>query len=68
MQTFLFRLKFEGEKLITLGVVIHQNEEENFLNRRVKSELNKMFRDVTGVWREMRYAEELRQSQLGPCS
>ena len=63
MQTFLFRLKFEGEKLITLGVGLHQNEEENFLNRRVKSELNKMFRDVTGVWREMRYAEELRQSQ-----
>ena len=38
MQTFLFRLKFEGEKL---GVGLHQNEEETFLNRIVKSELNK---------------------------
>ena len=41
MQTFLFRLKFEGERLITLGIVLHQNEEENFLNRIVQSGLNK---------------------------
>ena len=41
MQTFLFRFKFEREKLITLGVGLHQNEEDNFLNRIVKSELNK---------------------------
>ena len=41
VQTFLFRFKFEGEKLITLGVGLYQNEDENFLNRIVKSELNK---------------------------
>ena len=41
VQTFLFRFKFEDEKLITLGVGLHQNEEDNFLNRIVKSELNK---------------------------
>ena len=41
MQTFLFRFTFESEKLITLGVCLHQNEEENFFNRIVKSELNK---------------------------
>ena len=40
VQTFLFRFKFEGEKLITLGVGSHQNEEEDFLNRIVKSEPN----------------------------
>ena len=43
IQTFLFRFKFEGEKLITLGVGLHQNdyEEDNFLKYRiiVKSEL-----------------------------
>ena len=43
MQTFLFRFKFEGEKLITLEVGLHQiNEEDNFFNRIVKSELNKI--------------------------
>ena len=42
MQTFLFRFKFESKKLITLGVRLHQNEEENFFNRIVKSELNKI--------------------------
>ena len=45
MQTFLFRFKFESEKLITLGVLgvhLHQNEEDNFFNRIVKSELNKI--------------------------
>ena len=41
VQTFLFRLKFEGEKLITFGVGLHQNEEDHFLNGIVKSELNK---------------------------
>ena len=41
VQTFLFRFKFEREKLITLGVGLHQNEEDNFLNRIVKSELIK---------------------------
>ena len=40
VQTFLFRFKFEDEKLITLGVGLHQNEQNNFLNRIVKSELN----------------------------
>ena len=28
--------------MITLGVGLHSNEEENFLNRIVKSELNKI--------------------------
>ena len=42
MQTFLLRFKFESEKLITLGVRLHQNEEEDFFNRIVKSELNKI--------------------------
>ena len=43
MQTFLLRFKFESEKLITLaGIRLHQNEEENFFNRIVKSELNKI--------------------------
>ena len=42
MQTFLFRFKFESEKLITLGVRLHQNEEENFFKSIVKSELNKI--------------------------
>ena len=42
MQTFLLRFKFESEKLITLGVRLHQNEEEKFFNRIVKSELNKI--------------------------
>ena len=42
VQTFLFyRFKFESGKLITLGVRLHQNEEEDFSNRIVKSELNK---------------------------
>ena len=41
VQTFLFRFKFEDEKLITLGVGLHQNGENRFLNRIVKSELNK---------------------------
>ena len=46
MHNFLFRFKFEDEKLITLGVGLHQNEEENFVNRivKLKSELNKNFR------------------------
>ena len=41
MQTFILRFKFKGDKLITLGVGLHSNEEDNFLNRIVKSELNK---------------------------
>ena len=48
MQTFLFRFKFESEKLITLGVCLHQNEEDNFFNRIVKSELNKIVQVVQG--------------------
>ena len=53
MQTFILRYKFKGDKLITLGVGLHSNEEENFLNRIVKSELNKIVqgRDVTGTRR-----------------
>ena len=47
MQTFLLRFKFESEKLITFGVrLLHQNEEENFFNRIVKSELNKIVQGV----------------------
>ena len=42
VQTFILRFKFKGDKLITLGVGSHLNEEENFLNRIVKSELNKV--------------------------
>ena len=44
MQTFILRFKFKGDKLITLGVGVqlHSNEEENFLNRIVKSELSKI--------------------------
>ena len=42
MQTFILRFKFKGDKLITLGVGLHSNEEENFFNRIVKSELNKI--------------------------
>ena len=42
MQTFLLRFKFESEKLITFWVRLHQNEEENFFNTIVKSELNKI--------------------------
>ena len=45
VQTFILRFKFKGDKLITLGVGLHSNEEENFLNRivkSVKSELNKI--------------------------
>ena len=42
MQTFILRFKFKGDKLITLGVGLHSNEEENFLNRIVKSELYKI--------------------------
>ena len=42
MQTFILRFKLKGDKLITLGVGLHSNEEENFLNRIVKSELNKI--------------------------
>ena len=32
VQTFILRFKFKGDKLITLGVGSHLNEEENFLN------------------------------------
>ena len=45
VQTFILRFKFKGDKLITLGVglyILHSNEEEHFLNRIVKSELNKI--------------------------
>ena len=45
VQTFLYRFKFESEKLITLGVRLYQNEEENFFNRIVKSELNKIVQE-----------------------
>ena len=62
VQTFLFRFKFESEKLITLGVRLHQNEEENFFNRIVKSltvrrragSVRTVSREGIRVWRARR--------------
>ena len=66
MQTFLFRFKFKSEKLITLGVRLHQNEEENFFNKIVKSELNKIVqgRDVTGTRRVTVPFRQIRENEV----
>ena len=54
VQTFILRFKFKGDKLITLGVGLHSNEEENFLNRIAKSELNKIVQGRHRKWNSAR--------------
>ena len=52
MQTFILRFKFKGDKLITLGVGLHSNEEEKLILNRIVREI-KTEQNCSGTSQEL---------------